>query len=163
MGTAGTTGAADKNQPIALSGCLQRGSGITDKFILTSVNGTEPNPNPSATPTPNATTANPNPSANPAPTGTAGGSDVVGREQHALATKSYRIDGDDDQLRDLVGKQVRLNGHITDRGDLGSADRPATTTGGKVDRDISQSDLARVKVDSIEKVSDSCGAPSNPQ
>ena len=49
------------------------------------------------------------------------------------------------------------------RGDLSSADRPATTTGGKVDRDISPSDLARVKVDSIEKVSDSCGAPSNPQ
>jgi len=183
-GTAGTAGAAaDRQQAVNLSGCLQRGSGmLTDAFVLTEINGTQGSTAGVTTaPATSADATNPNNTANrapgsasgaAAPVGTAGSGanagspsgDIVGREQHAAATKTYRLDGDSDQLKDLVGKQVRVSGHVTDRGDLGSADHPDTTSGGHVDRDISTKDLARVKVDSIEKVADACGsaAPSSP-
>jgi hypothetical protein len=168
-GTAATSGNADQQQPVNLSGCLQRSSEtLTDAFVLTAVNGTQgstaaTNTAPQAGAEANNPTRAPgSASGAPGSVGTAGSAsgDVVGREQHAAATKTYRLDGDGDQLRDLVGKQVRVSGHLTDRGDLGRPDRPSTTAGGNVDRDISTSDLARVKVDSIEKMADVCGNPS---
>jgi hypothetical protein len=173
-GTAGTAGTSDRQEAVNLTGCVQRGSGmLTDAFVLTEVNGTQgttagvstaPETSGSAANNPNTTANRPagSPAGTPGSVGTAGAAsgDIVGREQHAAATKTYRLDGDDQQLRDLVGKQVRVNGHVTDRGDLGRPDHPDTTAGGNVDRDISTKDLARVKVDSIEKVADACGTPS---
>ena len=156
-GTAGTSGtiggtAADRGtESVMLTGCLQKGSGMNN-FILTQVNTA-----PHTVGTTGATsTSEATPSA---------GSDTVGREQSHAAAQSYRVDGDNSTLNDLVGKQVRVMGRVTDRGDLNKTDqnREERGTYGKADRDINQSDLARVSVDSIDKVSDSCSSAGNRQ
>jgi hypothetical protein len=135
-GTSGTT--ADGSAAVTLTGCLQRGSGIGN-FILTQANMT---------------------SESVGTSGSAAGGDVA-REQRDAAAKSYRLDGEDGKLRDLVGKQVRVSGRLTDRGDVNKTDRDRDERGtvGKPDRDIDSSDLARVNVDSVDKVADSCGTP----
>ena len=125
---------------INLTGCLQKGGGLTSSYVLTQVN--EPTRS----------------------VGTSGSSqpDVVKQEQMREAKHSYRLDGNDDQLGSLVGKQVRVEGTVAENSDLNKraaedrkdADKPA---------DIDTGDLAKVKVNSISAVSDVCGNSANDQ
>jgi len=126
--------------PINLTGCLQKGGGLTSSYVLTQVN--EPTRS----------------------VGTSGSSqpDVVKQEQMREAKHSYRLDGSDDQLGNLVGKQVRVEGTVAEKSDLNKragedrkdTDKPA---------DIDTGDLAKVKVNSISAVSDACGNSANDQ
>lgn len=140
---AGTTG--QQNAAVTLTGCLQKSSGVNN-FILAPAN--------------TATHGSVGTS------GAAASGDVVGREQEAAAERSYRLSGDNDQLNGMVGKQVRVRGHMTDQGDLhGSnsaarADRDERGTSGSADRDrhdIDADDLAKVDVVSIDRIADACG------
>jgi len=128
------TAAAPEGTSVSLSGCVQETTGLRGNYILTQVNR------------------------EPRTVGTSGGSgsnDTVGREQRQAAAKRYRLDGDSDQLRGMVGEQVRIAGRVTDNSDL-SKDKAAQPNDASADRDISTSDLAKVKVDSISKIADSC-------
>jgi hypothetical protein len=73
--------------PINLTGCLQKDSGITSTYILTQVN---------------------EPTQSVGTSGTSGSSAQanVDQERAREAKHSYRLSGDDDQLKGLVGKQV---------------------------------------------------------
>ncbi len=133
-----TSGSEDRApQPIALTGCLQKGDG--SNYILTQIN---------------------EPSAGSAPaTG-----DKVEREQINAAEHAYRLNAketNDDEWSKLVGRQVRVSGTIAKRSDLeqqvgtsGSSDRAQD------DKDrvkIHESDLAQVDVSQIQQVAASCG------
>jgi len=128
---------ASDNEQVTLTGCLMRGDGRND-FILTKANQ---------------------------PVGTSGVSSEPGsipERTREAAERSYRLDGDNDQFNALVGHRVRISGTIKDRGDLGaspdtSASSPRGTSGdaGK-NQQISESDLAKVDVKSVDSVSDSC-------
>jgi len=131
---------SNQGAPIKLTGCLQKSGGLTSSYVLTQVN--EPTRS----------------------VGTSGSSqpDVVKQEQMREAKHSYRLDGDDDQLSNLVGKQVRVEGTVAENSDLNKraaedrkdTDKPA---------DIDTGDLAKVKVNSISAMSDSCGSsPTEP-
>ena len=152
----GANNAADKNAPggtpsatgtsgeqkVTLTGCLQKGSGMRE-YILTQASRTG-----GAVGT----------------SGTASESNAVQREQTQAAARSYRLGGNTDQLDDLVGKQVRVTGRITDQANLGAGTQepkrePANESAAKEKserRDIDAGDLARVDVDSADKVSDNC-------
>jgi hypothetical protein len=142
----GTSGAAaDQNAAVTVTGCLQQTSGLTGDYILTEVNRVDRTVGTSGSTT---------------------GADVE-RAQREAAAKSYRLDGNNDQLRDLVGKQVQVSGRVTDQANVGPATTPGSTAAGAdrsrdtapdASRDVHASDLARVKVDSVTKVADSCGA-----
>ena len=131
------------NQPVTLTGCLMRGDGRND-FILTKADQ---------------------------PVGTSGASSEPGgsipERTREAAERSYRLDGDNDQLNALVGHRVRVSGTIKDRGALAaspdtSASSPRGTSGeaGK-NKGISESDLAKVDVNSVDSVADSCNG-ANP-
>jgi hypothetical protein len=136
---------ADTNQarghegaPISLTGCLQKGGGMTDTFVLTQIN--EPTQS----------------------VGTIGTAEpgTVERQQMREARHAYRLDGDDDQLDQLIGKRVRVEGTIEENSDLPprhSADRS------DADKrpDIDAGDLAEVNVRSISKVADACGTENS--
>jgi hypothetical protein len=129
--TRGTSGSADNAPAITLTGCLQEGKGIGSSYILTQANrASEP----------------------VGTSGSAAAGDKVRSEELKAAVKSYRLDGDNGQLRDLLGKQVRVSGRVTDQGDL-NKDRDRVASGKS---DLDESDLARVKVDSMDKVADAC-------
>ena len=132
-GTGKETG--HKGAPITVSGCLQRGSGMNN-YILTQVNS--PSETPVATAGKDASGA------------------AVQREQMREAKHSYALDhGDKDVMREMVGKQVRVNGTIDEPSDL---HKEATD---KKDRrnglDIDAGDLAKIKVQGIVQVSEECG------
>ena len=133
--TAGDT-SAGTNQPVSLTGCLARGEGSND-FILTKAN------QPVAT------------------SGTAAGAGSVEHKTMEAAARSYRLDGNNDELDKLVGHEIRVSGTLADKGDLnkagkaGSAERGTSGEAGK-DREISQSDLAKVDVKSVESIANSC-------
>jgi hypothetical protein len=79
-------------------------------------------------------------------------------------TQAYQLVGNDEELRQHVGKQVRVTGRITDQANLGAGTQepkrePANESAAKEKserRDIDAGDLARVDVDSADKVSDNC-------
>jgi len=131
---------AHEGASINLTGCLQKSGGLTTSYVLTQVN--EPTRS----------------------VGTSGSSqpDVVKQEQMREAKHSYRLDGDDDQLGNLVGKKVRVEGTVAQNSDLNKraaedrkdTDKPA---------DIDTGDLAKVKVNSISAMSDSCGSSATEQ
>jgi hypothetical protein len=124
--------------PIDLTGCLQKGGGMTASYVLTQVN---------------------EPTRSVGTTGSTGSQGAVAQEQMREARHAYRLDGDNDQLDNLVGKQVRVQGVVAENSDLNKraednrrdTDRPA---------DLDTSDLAKVNVQSISAVSDSCGSGS---
>jgi hypothetical protein len=121
---------------ITVTGCLQRGSGMNN-YILTQVNS------PSETPV--------------ATTGKDAGGAAVQREQMREAKHSYTLDGDDkDAMRDMVGKQVRVNGTIKESSEL---HKEATETKSNGDRrlDIDAGDLAKIDVQGIVQVAEECG------
>jgi hypothetical protein len=128
---------ASDNQPITLTGCLMRGDGHND-FVLTKANQ---------------------------PVGTSGeaaGAGSIPERTREAAERSYRLDGDNDQLNALIGHRVRVSGTIKDHGDLNaSSDTSASNargTSGEAgkNQEISESDLAKVDVKSIDSVADSC-------
>ena len=124
--------------PITVTGCLQRGSGLNN-YILTRVN------TPSDTPV--ATSGN----------GTNGA--AVQREQMREAKHAYVLDGEDnDAMRNLIGKQVRVTGTIDESSEL---HRGTTDSRNSKDRrdglDIDSGDLAKVDVQGIVQVADVCG------
>lgn len=94
----GTSGEADENAPITLTGCLQQGDG--SDFILTEA--TDLPEQPIAT------------------SGEEAGTEVR-QEQRQAAKNSYRLSGGPDNLRELVGNRVRVTGNKAERSDVGSA------------------------------------------
>jgi hypothetical protein len=132
--TANSSAKGDEGQAVTLAGCLQKGDG--SDFILTQVN------------TPNQSVGT---------TGTANDPNAVGQEQLRAAAHSYRLSGNDDQFKGLVGHQVRVQGKIADKSDLSHEN--AGTAEDKPD--IDEGDLARIDVASIESTAPACGTGSN--
>jgi len=128
---------ASKNQPVALTGCLLRGDGRND-FILTKANQ---------------------------PVGTSGAAADAGsveRKTAEAAARSYRLDGENDQLDKLVGHQIRVSGTLADKGDLNKSAERGTSGEASKDREISQSDLAKIDVKSVESIADTCDQAKSP-
>jgi hypothetical protein len=122
--------------PITLTGCLQRGSGMNN-FILTQVN-----------------------SPAESPVATSGKADnAVQREQMRGAKHAYALEGDDDDaLRNMVGKQVRVTGTIEETSELRrEVSKPRDSTDKRDPLDIDSGDLAKVEVRGIVQVADVCG------
>ena len=122
--------------PINLTGCLQKSGSMTSNYVLTQVN--EPTRS----------------------VGTSGSAETqpgtVEREQMREARHAYRLDGDKDQLDNLVGKQVRVQGTIAENSDLNKKAAENRDRDNKP-ADIDAGDLAKVNVQSIAAVSDACG------
>ena len=120
--------------PITVTGCLQRGSGLNN-YILTQVNA------PSDTPV--------------ATSGKDSSGAAVQREQLREAKHAYVLDGDDnDAMRSLIGKQIRVTGTIDETSEL----RRGTADGDRREGlDIGAGDLAKVAVQGIVPVADVCG------
>jgi hypothetical protein len=70
------------------------------------------------------------------------------------AKHAYRLDGDNDQLDKLVGKQVSVEGTVADNSDL--AKRQNDMRKDSKPADIDAGDLAKVDVKTIAAVSDNC-------
>src|SRR5262245_37561014 len=137
--TATNDAAADAGSarpPVTLTGCLQKGD-LESEYVLTEVNHSRTNVGTSGSKAPAA-------------------GDAVGREQMREAARAYRLSGEKDVLEPLVGKQVRVTGTEEKRSTLNehSADRDRDRA--KIDDD----DLARVRVASIDQVSEECGVQS---
>jgi len=121
--------------PITVTGCLQRASGMNN-YILTQVNS------PSETPVATA--------------GKDASSAPVQREQMREAKHSYSLDnGDKDVMRDMVGKQVRVNGTIKDTSDLHKEAAKTNTDDRRLD--IDAGDLAKIDVQGIVQLAEECG------
>ena len=159
-GASMASGEHDANQsPVTLTGCLQRGDG--DEYILTENIDT--------------TTVGTSGERNQV-----GAADRVEPQQRSAAARSYRLnDGNDDQLDELVGQQVRVSGQISDQHDRNrsavgtsgnetagmrtgnedsDAGRRAEERGRNSERqEIASGDLARVEVQSIERTGEPCG------
>jgi hypothetical protein len=141
----GTTADARGHEgaPITMTGCLQQGEGMNN-YILTGVN---------------------RPSESTGTSGTAGtAGNAVEREQIRAATHAFRLEGDNDKLKELVGKQVRVAGTYEEGSDLWrKTQRNDQDERGNVDRskrnriEVEQGDLAKVDVNTIEKIADVCG------
>ena len=122
-----------KGAPINLTGCLQKDGGISTTYILTQVN--EPTQS----------------------VGTSGSSAPANVDQERMreAKHAYRLSGDDDQLKVLVGKQVKVEGVIAENSDFKKANDAAQRA------DMDTGDLAKVDVKSVAAIADACG--TNPQ
>jgi len=120
-----------KGAPINLTGCLQKDGGISTTYILTQVN--EPTQS----------------------VGTSGSAANVDQERMREAKHAYRLSGDDDQLKELVGKQVKVEGVVAENSDFKKANDAEQRA------DMDTGDLAKVEVKSVAAVADACG--SNPQ
>ena len=122
--------------PITVTGCLQRGSGL-NSYILTQVNS------PSETPV--------------ATTGKDASGAAVQREQMREAKHSYALDGDEkDVMRDMVGKQVRVNGTIKETSEL-HKEAAKTSSDGERRLDIDAGDLTKIAVQGIVQLAEECG------
>jgi hypothetical protein len=131
--TVGTSGSDDSGKkPVTLSGCLQQSDG--KDFILTQASA----------------------SAGAVGTGGSSQSGAVEERQRAEALRSYRLSGDSNQLRELVGHKVRVKGMITDRGDL-KEDSASRDRRGDDREEIHERDLPRVDVNSVDSIANSCG------
>jgi hypothetical protein len=132
--TGDTAKAGHEGAPITLTGCLQRGGGLNN-YILTQVNA---------------------PSDSPVATSGQGSAGDVQREQMREAKHAYALDGNDEGLRELVGKQVRITGTLAETSEL---QRGADATGGdRRDRlELDAGDLAKVDVQGVVQVADACG------
>jgi hypothetical protein len=120
--------------PINLTGCLQKGDGM-NTFVLTQVN------------TPSSSV------------GTSGASDAqpgaIAQEQLRAAKHAYRLDGDNDELGKLVGKQVRVEGTVAENSDLNK--RANESRADNKAPDLGSGDLAKVDVKTIAAISPACG------
>ncbi len=126
----GTSGSnAEKNTtPVTISGCLQKTGGLNN-FVITQANRMES-------------------------VGTSGaaGSNSVENKEIVAASKSYRLSGgDNDELNNMIGKQVRVVGTLTERAHIVAQDNDKSPA---VDAD----DLAKVDIQSVTKTVDACAS-----
>jgi hypothetical protein len=130
---ASSDAAANRNSgaSMTVTGCLQQGDGNND-FILTEVNE------------------------QPAPVATSGenASGAVQQKQQEAASRAYKLNGGPENMRELVGQQVRISGTVEDRGEAGSRDQS---------RSVDEDDLASMQVASAESVGSACGNPAGNQ
>ena len=131
--TADTTSATGAYAQMTLNGCLQKEDGILGDYVLTQANV-------------------------PADAvGTSGQVGTVESRQLEAAARSYRLSGESDKLRNLVGHQVRVMGTLKDASSVAekaaSGDRPA---------EIKDSHLAKVEVTSVENIAESCASSQRP-
>jgi hypothetical protein len=140
-GSAADTRAANATEaPMTLTGCLQKSDGIGGDYILAQ-----------------ATTGN-----GTAPIGTSGSSDssaTIGQRQQNAAERSFRLSGESDQLKDLVGHKITVSGTMADRGAIAEGKKTEdkdATSGRKIDT----GDLAKVDVKSVQDVSPNCSTTS---
>jgi hypothetical protein len=148
--TKGTSGSDDTHQqPITLTGCLQKGDGSA--YILTELSE------------PSAGKASP------------ADANKVEREQINAAEHAYRLsaakDTNDDDWDKLVGKKVKVEGTLAKRADIDDHNKVGTTgnssdlnradtKANSNDRDrvkIKEGDLAQVDVNSLQQVANACG------
>lgn len=123
--------------PITVTGCLQRGTSGINTYILTQVNS------PSETPVATA--------------GKEASGGAVQREQMREAKHSYALDdGDKDVMREMVGKQVRVNGTVKETSEL-HKEAAKTTTDGERRLDIDAGDLTKIAVQGIVQLAEECG------
>jgi hypothetical protein len=134
--TTASKDAGHEGAPITLVGCLQRGSGMNN-YILTQVNS--PSDSPVAT----------------SGQGAEGG--AVQREQMREAKHAYALDGENDQLRDLIGKQVRVTGTVEENSELRREKDTGTDTSRRDGLDIDAGDLAKVDVQGVVQIAEVCG------
>jgi len=147
----GSTREADgrRNEAVTLEGCLQQDSGTFSRgYLLTMVN------EPSMVGTAGSVTA----------TGSA-----VEREQMQMAATTYRIDPKGDlELKNMLGKRVRVSGTVTEQpqlpngnGAIGSDSDQQRPNRDAAQRDrkteIKTGDLAKVDVTSAAIVGEACG------
>jgi hypothetical protein len=130
---ADTTSATGAYAQMTLNGCLQKEDGILGDYILTQANA-------------------------PADAvGTSGQVGTVEGRQLEAAARSYRLSGESDKLRNLVGHQVRVMGTLKEASSVSdraaSGDRPA---------EIKDSHLAKVEVMSVEDIAGSCASSERP-
>jgi hypothetical protein len=137
-GTAGASGAAaasdanGKKPAVVLTGCLQEEKGMLGNYILTQASQAAPDEAVGTSGDRKDTDKN---------------TSKIEQRQLAQAAHSYRLSGESDQLKDHVGHEVRVRGNLADKSDLKDADH-----------DVSQSDLAKVDVQSVEMIANSCRA-----
>lgn len=130
---------ASERPAITLTGCLQRMDGTSGRpYILTQVNLGGLN-------TPVAT------------------SGTVEQKVANQAEHSYRLEGNTNRLRRIVGHRVRVNGKLEDRGDVTRKETTANdNANGKHSSEreveIKPSDLPKVEVVAVANVADTCGA-----
>ena len=132
--------ANDNAQPITINGCLQQSKNGT--WIVTRLN--EPSKK---------------------EVGTSGSAAAVEHEQLREAENAYRVDAPSDVKMDqFVGKQVRVTGTLTDRGDVAKSANDTAGTSGSASAndkdkglDISQGDLARIDASSVTATAAACG------
>jgi hypothetical protein len=114
-----------------VSGCLQKTAGIPSDYILTQTSS---------------------PAESVGTSGTLG--TVEGRDLDAAA-RSYRLSagGQSNRLRNLVGHQVRVMGTIVSHGTIATDARAASPDNPP---DLTESDLARLNVTTVEDIADVC-------
>jgi len=150
--SAGTDDRAARSQPVTYEGCIQKGGGLlANEYLLTMMS---------------------EPAGAAATTGslTKTGSSVE-REQMRAAALTYRLHPVNDvKLDDMVGKQVRVTGTISEHasvptgsGGIGSdqdSQRPNRDSRDRNERgvQISTADLARLDVSSATVTGESCGS-----
>jgi hypothetical protein len=128
---------------INLTGCLQKADG---EFVLTAAN--QP--------------------ADSQPTGTTGAD--VRQQQVRAAWHSYRLTGDDDNLEQYVGSQIRVSGRLAEHSEFkeerveqraerreSGATGSAGSTAKREPLDIDADELGEVEVTMVEKIGDACG------
>jgi hypothetical protein len=145
----GLTPAAEQ-APVTLMGCLQE---TGSDFVLTTMNTPPAGSSSDAVGTTGRTSAE----STAGTTEGAGAGDVTSgapppAEHMSAARQTYRLEGDDDNLRTHVGAQVRIMGTLEE-----TASDPVA--GGDISErtDISSGDLAAVQVTSVQRVAETCG------
>jgi hypothetical protein len=89
------------------------------------------------------------------------------RSQLNAAARAYRLNGDEDQLEDLLGSRVQVVGTVEERADLPELERPgAADSQNRAENreqtreeplDIDVSELAELNVQSIQPTGQVCG------
>jgi hypothetical protein len=128
-------GRGHKGAAINLVGCLQKSESGVNQYVLTQVNS----------PSQSVGTTGSSPDAQ---------AGVVAQQQMREAKHAYRLDGDNDQLDRLVGKQVSVEGTIADSSNLNR--RADEVRKDNKPADLDAGDLAKVDVKTIAAVSDVC-------
>jgi hypothetical protein len=147
--TAGTAGDSRDKKSMTLTGCLQETKGMTGGYILTRAKS-EPSGS--------------------APVGTSGrtssGSEVEQKQMEAAA-KSYQLSGETDQLKNLVGHEIRVTGNVAGKGDVAGSSPTEGNSPGTKDRakagDVDESDLPKLDVAMVSDVADTCGTTGKAQ
>jgi hypothetical protein len=142
----GTSGEADTQKPISLTGCLQKGDG--HDYLLTELS---------------------EPAVGGGTADVKGDGSKVEKEQLHAAEHSYRLNAaknvNDDDWDKLVGKKVKVDGTLAKRSEIAENERVGTSGDKDTDKDakdrdrvkIHESDLAQVDVSSLHQVADACG------